>query len=187
MELPASAQDGPSCAIVAPKFGGRWDEALELERRAFRLRHGLPPGEELSVIQIPGGPNTRGAKVLSIIRHFTLCCVEDGTSIIPMFEATQASQHMSLNATARIARGNKRKAFHAQMMRTNNVIEEQRKVRDAVNINLYYANKALDTIGQAKPNAAKRREYLVPVEQEAANPVSGLCSLCLPCRACRQV
>ncbi len=52
MELPASAQDGPSCEIVEPEFGGRWDDALELERKAFRLRNGLPPGDQLSVIQI---------------------------------------------------------------------------------------------------------------------------------------
>ena len=46
MELPASAQDGPTFEreIVEPKFGGRWDEALELERRAFRIRNGLLPG-----------------------------------------------------------------------------------------------------------------------------------------------
>ena len=46
MELPASVQDGPTFEreIVQPKFGGRWDEALELERRAFRIRNGLLPG-----------------------------------------------------------------------------------------------------------------------------------------------
>ena len=46
MELPATAQDGPSPEriIVEPQLGGRWDEALELERRAFRQRNGLPPG-----------------------------------------------------------------------------------------------------------------------------------------------
>ena len=63
-----------------------------------------------------------------------------------MFEATQASQHMTLNATARVARGNKRKALHAQMMRKNGVIEEQRKVRDAVNINVYYASSTSHTV-----------------------------------------
>jgi hypothetical protein len=53
MELPASAQDGPSSErqIVEPQFGGRWDEALELERRAFRIRNGLPPGRQISFIQ----------------------------------------------------------------------------------------------------------------------------------------
>ena len=73
MELPASAQDGPSCEreIVEPKFGGRWDEALELERRAFRIRNGLPPGEQLSIIQ-----NLRLSFYLkSDVHHFTLCCV----------------------------------------------------------------------------------------------------------------
>ena len=46
MEHPPSAQDGPSSEtqIVEPQLGGRWDEALELERRAFRQRNGLPPG-----------------------------------------------------------------------------------------------------------------------------------------------
>jgi hypothetical protein len=49
MELPASAQDGPSSEMqnVEPQFGGRWDEALELERRAFRIRNGLPPGGQV--------------------------------------------------------------------------------------------------------------------------------------------
>ena len=53
MELPASAQDGPSSArqIVIPSIGGRWDEALELERRAFRIRNGLPPGGQKSYFQ----------------------------------------------------------------------------------------------------------------------------------------
>ncbi len=45
----------------------------------------------------------------------------------------------------------------------------------------------MDTIGDAKPNTAKRRQYLLPVEPAAANPVSGLSSLYEPCRACRQV
>ena len=137
MELPASTQDGPSCEreIVEPKFGGRWDEALELERRAFRIRNGLPPGEQLSIIQ-----NLRLSFYLkSDVHHFTLCCVEDGTSIIPIFEALQASKHMPLNAAAVIARGNKRKAHHAQMVRKNGVIEQQRKVRHAVNVNVNYA------------------------------------------------
>jgi hypothetical protein len=46
---------------------------------------------------------------------------------------------MPLNAAAVIARGNKRKAHHAQMVRKNGVIEQQRKVRHAVNVNVNYA------------------------------------------------
>jgi hypothetical protein len=45
--------------------------------------------------------------------------------------------------------------------------------------------KALRKNGKAKNDAAKRRQYLLPVER--VNPVSGLCSLCLSCRACDQV
>ena len=46
---------------------------------------------------------------------------------------------MPLNAAAAVARGNKRKAQHAQMVRENGGIEEQRKVRHAVNLNVNYA------------------------------------------------
>ncbi len=108
MELPASAQDGPSSdrEIVEPQFGGRWDEALELERRAFRIRNHLPPGGQISFI-----PNSQLKYFLySDDRHFTLCCIENGTSIVPIFEALQASERMPLNAAAAVARGNKRKA-----------------------------------------------------------------------------
>ncbi len=137
MELPASAQDGPSSEreIVEPEFGGRWDEALERERRAFRIRNGLPPGGQLSIIQ-----NLRLSFYLnSDVSHYTLCCIEDGTSIIPLFEALQASEPMPLNAAAAVARGNKRKAPHAEMSRKNGVLEQQRKVRHAVNVNVNYA------------------------------------------------
>ncbi len=46
---------------------------------------------------------------------------------------------MPQNGAAAVARGNKRKAVHAQLMRKNGVIEQQRKVRHAVNVTLNYA------------------------------------------------
>jgi hypothetical protein len=80
MELPASAQDGPSSArqIVEPPIGGRWDEALELERRAFRLRNGLPPGGKIFFFQ----KSPWSYYLTSDDRHFTICHIEDGDELI---------------------------------------------------------------------------------------------------------
>jgi nitrogenase subunit NifH len=57
---------------------------------------------------------------------------------------------MPLNAAAAVARGNKRKAHHAEMSRKNGVIEQQRKVRQAVDVNMNYAKTtSRNVIGNA--------------------------------------
>ena len=148
MELPASAQDGASCErqIVEPQFGGRWDEALELERRAFSIRNGLPLGGQKSFFQ----QSPLYYYLTSDDRIFTLRHIEDGTSIIPFFEALQGNQALPLNAAAAVARGNKRKAHQAQMSRQHGVIEQQRQVRQAVDVNMNYAKTtSCNIIGNA--------------------------------------
>jgi hypothetical protein len=156
------AMEGSSCPQpddFRPQPGGRCDEALELERSEFRkATNGLPPGISLDVlspiVKMTDSQLFRVDEGLS-----TLFLLDDGSSIIPIFEARQAGQVIPyydqvepINSIAKQAQRNKRNqcmAFASKLNRKNAAVESSRKAHLA------------DTVKAQSPPKAKAEKQKV--------------------------
>jgi hypothetical protein len=110
---------------------------LAAERCAFRKANGLPAGPNLATLCL----STLCLSTLCLVANLsTIYLVDDDSSIISIFEATQAEQVEQFldppeqaSLAANVGRQSARKAHEAQMASRNAHIEAGRKAALAVN------------------------------------------------------